>query len=48
MKDWSAFKVQCPVTDAANKVVEPASVDEVVYAGNLISVPPFGHKVVHG
>ena len=25
-----------------------ASVDEVVYAGNLIRVPPFGHKVVHG
>ena len=28
--------------------MEPASVDEMVYAGNLISVSPFGHKVVHG
>ena len=48
MKDWSAFMVRCPVTDVANKVMELASVDEVVYTGNLISVPPFGHKVVHG
>ena len=48
MKDWSAFMGQCPVMDATNKVMALASVDEVVYAGNLISVPPFGHKVVHG
>ena len=48
MKDWSACMVRCPVSNVANKVMDPASVDEVVYAGNLISVPPFGHKVVHG
>ena len=39
---------QVPVSDAANKVVMPTSMDEVVYAGNLIEVPPFGLKVVHG
>ena len=26
IKDWSAFMVWCPVTDMANKVMEPASV----------------------
>ena len=36
------------MSDAANKVVMPTSVDEVVYAGNLIKVPLFGHKIVHG
>ena len=48
MKDWSACMGHIPVSDATNKVVTAASVDEVVYAGNLIKVLPFGHKVVHG
>ena len=39
---------QIPISDAANHVLTPASVDEVVYAGRLIKVPPFGHKVTHG
>ena len=36
------------VNDVANKPITPLDVDEVVRVASKCTVPPFGHKVIHG
>ena len=36
------------VNDVANKPISPLDVDEVVRVASKCTVPPFGHKVIHG
>ena len=43
-----ATVAQAPMDDIANRVVAPASIDEVVRMNQKVQLPPFGHKVVHG
>ena len=39
---------QVVVKDVANKPIAPLDVDEVVRVASKCTVPPFGHKVIHG
>ena len=39
---------QVVVNDMANKPIAPLDVDEVVRVASKCTVPPFGHKVIHG
>ena len=39
---------QVVVNDVANKPIAPLDVDEVVRVASKCTVPPFGHKVIHG
>ena len=36
------------MSDMANKPIAPLNVDEVVRVASKCTVPPFGHKVIHG
>ena len=36
------------MNDVANKPITPLNVDEVVRVASKCTVPPFGHKVIHG
>ena len=39
---------QVVVNDVANKPISPLNVDEVVRVASKCTVPPFGHKAIHG
>ena len=48
MRDVQARLGQVVVKDVANKPISPLNVDEVVRVASKCTVPPFGHKVIHG
>ena len=48
MRDVAARLGQVVVNDVANKPIAPLNVDEVVRVASKCTVPPFGHKVIHG
>ena len=48
MRDMHARLGQVVVNDVANKPISPLNVDEVVRVASKCTVPPFGHKVIHG
>ena len=48
MRDVQARLGQVVVKDVANKSISPLNVDEVVRVASKCTVPPFGHKVIHG
>ena len=48
MGDVLAKLGQVVVSDIANKPVAPLHVDEVVRVASKCTVPPFGHKAIHG
>ena len=48
MRDVTARLGQVVVNDVANKPIAPLDVDEVVRVASKCTVPPFGHKVIHG
>ena len=48
MQDVMARLSQVVVSDVANKPIAPLDVDEVVRVASKCTVPPFGHKVIHG
>ena len=48
MRDVLAKLGQVEVNDIANKPIAPLDVDEVVRVASKCTVPPFGHKVIHG
>ena len=48
MRDVTARLGQVVVNDVANKPIMPLNVDEVVRVASKCTVPPFGHKVIHG
>ena len=48
MRDVAARLGQVVMNDVANKPITPLSVDEVVRVASKCTVPPFGHKVIHG
>ena len=48
MRDVKARLGQVVVKDVANKPISPLNVDEVVRVASKCTVPPFGHKVMHG
>ena len=48
MGDVQARLGQVVVKDVANKPISPLNVDEVVGVASKCTVPPFGHKVIHG
>ena len=48
MRDVMARLGQVVVNDVANKPMAPLDVDEVVRVASKCTVPPFGHKVIHG
>ena len=48
MWDVAARLGQVVVNDVANKPIAPLDVDEVVRVASKCTVPPFGHKVIHG
>ena len=48
MWDVSPRLGQVVVNDVANKPIVPLGVDEVVRVASKCTVPPFGHKVIHG
>ena len=48
MQDVTARLSQVVVNDVANKPITPLDVDEVVRVASKCTVPPFGHKVIHG
>ena len=48
MRDIQARLGQVVVNDVANKPISPLNVDEVVRVASICTVPPFGHKVIHG
>ena len=48
MRDVQAKLGQTEVKDVANKPISPLHVDEVVRVASKCTVPPFGHKVIHG
>ena len=39
---------QVVINDVANKPIAPLNVDKVVRVASKCTVPPFGHKVIHG
>ena len=48
MRDVVAKLGQVMVNDIANKPIVPLHVDEVVRVASKCTVPPFGHKAIHG
>ena len=48
MRDVTARLGQVVMNDMANKPITPLDVDEVVRVASKCTVPPFGHKVIHG
>ena len=48
MQDVTARLGQVVINDVANKPIVPLDVDEVVRVASKCTVPPFGHKVIHG
>ena len=48
MRDVQARLSQVVVNDVANKPISPLNVDEVVRVASKCTVPPFGHKAIHG
>ena len=48
MRDVKAKLGQVVVNNVANKPITPLNVDEVVRVASKCTVPPFGHKVIHG
>ena len=48
MRDVTARLGEVVITDVANKPITPLDVDEVVRVASKCTVPPFGHKVIHG
>ena len=48
MQDVMARLGQVIINDVANKPIAPLDVDEVVRVASKCTVPPFGHKVIHG
>ena len=48
MRDVMARLGQVVINDVANKPIAPLDVDEVVRMASKCTVPPFGHKVIHG
>ena len=48
MRDVQAKLGQIVVDDVANKPISPLNFDEVVRVVSKCTVPPFGHKVIHG
>ena len=48
MRDVLAKLGQVVVNDIANKPITPLHVDQVVRVASKCTVPPFGHKVIHG
>ena len=48
MRDMHARLGQVVVNDVANKPISPLNVDKVVRVASKCTVPPFGHKVIHG
>ena len=48
MRDIQAKLGQVVMNDVANKPISPLNVDEVVRVVSKCTVPPFGHKAIHG
>ena len=48
MRDVQARLGQVVVKDVANKPISPLNVDKVVRVASKCTVPPFGHKIIHG
>ena len=48
MQDVTAKLGQVVVNNVANKPITPLDVDKVVRVASKCTVPPFGHKVIHG
>ena len=48
MRDIQARLGQVVMNDVANKPISPLNVDEVVGVVSKFTVPPFGHKAIHG
>ena len=48
MRDVLAKLGQVVVNDIANKPITPLHVDEVVRVASKCTIPPFGHKAIHG
>ena len=48
MRDVQAKLGQVVVNDVANKPILPLNVDEVVRVTSKCTIPPFGHKTIHG
>ena len=48
MRDVVAKLGRAVVNDIANKPIAPLHVDEVVRVASKCTVPPFGHKAIHG
>ena len=48
MRDVQAKLGQVVMNDVANKPIVPLHVDEVVRVTSKCTVPPFGHKAMHG
>ena len=48
MRDILAKLGQVVMNDIANKPIAPLHVDEVVRVASKCTVPPFGHKAIHG
>ena len=48
MRDVQAKLGQVVINDVANKPIVPLHVDEVVRVTNKCTIPPFGHKAIHG
>ena len=48
MRDVQAKLGQIVVDDVANKPISPLNIDKVVRVVSKCTVPPFGHKVIHG
>ena len=48
MRDIQARLSQVVVNDVANKPISPLNVAEVVRVASKCTVPPFGHKAIHG
>ena len=48
MRDVTARLGQVVINDVANKPIVQLDVDEVVRVASKYTVPPFGHKVIHG
>ena len=48
MRDVLAKLGQVVMNDIANKPIVPLHVDEVVKVASKCTIPPFGHKAIHG
>ena len=48
MRDVMAKLGQVVINNVANKTIVPLDVDEVVRVASKCTVPPYGHKIIHG